>query len=58
MMRAKVIKVFFDHSGLHKPGEVVEVENIEKMSTLVMPLEVKAEDTTTEEKKPKKKKKG
>lgn len=55
-MRAIVKRAYYDRIGLHKVGEVVEVSDIEKMSSLVEPLEVKAEETkATEEVKPKKK---
>jgi hypothetical protein len=56
-MRAIVTRAYFDRSGLHRPGEVVDVD-IKKMSNLVSPSEVTEEVTeTTEEEKPKKRKK-
>lgn len=57
-MRAEVVKAYFDRSGLHKPGEVVEVDRI---TDLVKPLKevkkaekVEEPETTEEEVKPKK----
>lgn len=54
-MKAKVKIAYFDNSGLHKIGDVVEVD---KLSNLVEPIVVKgepekpskAEPTETEEK--------
>lgn len=52
MMKAQVIRAYYDKNGLHKVGENVEVGDVRKLASLVKPLEVEAE--TTEEK-PKKK---
>lgn len=35
-MKGKVIKVFFDNNGIHKIGEIVEVENFDER--LVEPI--------------------
>ena len=52
-MKAIVKRAYFDRLGLHKIGAIVEVEDIEKMSNLVEPLnEGKAEqEENTETKK-------
>lgn len=52
MMKAQVIRAYYDNHGLHRVGEIVEVGDVRKLASLVKPLEVEAE--TTEEK-PKKK---
>lgn len=36
-MKVEVLKVFFDNNGLHRVGEIVEVENINE--NLMKPIE-------------------
>ena len=52
-------KAYFDRTGLHKPGEVVEVSSITNLVKPIKEVKVeKVEETeATEEEKPKKEKK-
>lgn len=68
-MRATVKVAYFDNSGLHKPGEVVEVkelkpyhlpikEEVEEVEEIEAPVTETAEEMPTKKKKKSTKKKG
>ena len=44
MMKARVLRPYFDQTGLHKPGEVVEVDQATEL------VEIIAEETKPEPK--------
>lgn len=41
-MKVEVLKVFFDNNGLHKVGEIVEVENLN--ADLMKPIEAEKKE--------------
>ena len=53
-MKVEVIRVFFDNNGLHRVGEIVEVENFDE--NLMKPIKENTETIEKVEKKPTRKK--